>query len=229
MIKAIVFDMDDTLYPEHDYVKSGFKAVDAELQKLNVYGFFEKSVELFDSGQRTKIFNLVLDYLGVEYKNEFINELVSIYRNHLPEIKLFEDAKITLEKMHKEYPLGLISDGYLEAQTKKIEALELHKFVKEILLTDQLGRENWKPSEVPYNMMSKALNVKNHELVYIGDNINKDFITAKKLGWLTIHISRYGAEYSKIDTLRIEYQADFKVSSLLEIDSIINKYDLGSE
>ena len=227
MIKAIIFDMDDTLYPEYEYVLSGFKAVNDYLEQKNIFGFYKIAVQLFEKGERGKIFNDSLDILGISYNKEDILSLLKVYRNHKPTIKLFLDARHILDELSCKFPLGLISDGYLEAQQKKVEALKIEKYFAKIILTDEIGKDAWKPSPIAYEKMSDYFNVKHSEMIYIGDNASKDFITANKFGWTTVQIIRDSNEYKKIDVLP-EYKAQFEVYSLTEVINIINLKNIGS-
>ena len=85
----LVFDLDDTLYPEHEYVRSGFAAVDLWLkQNRDITGFSELANEQFNSGKRGNIFDIVLDQLGCGNPAELVPALVKVYREHDPAIKL---------------------------------------------------------------------------------------------------------------------------------------------
>jgi len=222
MIKVVVFDMDDTLFLERDYVLSGFLAVDRYLELKGISGFYNKSKELFESEVRGNIFNEVFEYFSIPYSNKDIKDLVDIYRNHMPNIKLLGESSWVISQLTSRYQLGLITDGYLNAQQNKAKALGLADYFHNIIFTDQFGREYWKPSERPYIEMKNFFNVMHHELVYIGDNPKKDFIAAKKLGWKTVHIARVDSEYSNV-IISEDYQADYKVSSLYEIPTLIER------
>lgn len=115
MSSLIIFDMDDTLYPEKEFVESGFLAVDSFLKsELSVHNFFEKAWDAFNSGKRKNIFNKVLKDVYFEKEEDFlIDKLVQIYRSHLPSIKLFNDAEWALKHYSKIAPLALLSDGFL--------------------------------------------------------------------------------------------------------------------
>ncbi len=221
MIKAVIFDMDDTLYPEYEYVFSGFKAVDEYLISKGTFGFFNMATHLFEKGERGKIFNQALECLDVSYSKDDIFNLVSIYRNHLPTINLFPDALQILETLKDKMPLGLISDGYFKVQQMKVQALGLTNYIEKIVLTDEFGRNAWKPSPIPYQILSKHFNLNTNELIYVGDNESKDFITANQLGWTTVQIIRDSNEYKNVEAT-INYRAHFKIKSLIEVLEIIN-------
>src|SRR5690554_5592925 len=99
-VKCIVFDIDDTLYLERDYAKSGFNAVGkwAE-QELGIAGFGAVAWRKFEAGTRQTIFNKALDALQVDYDIDLIKKLVHIYRPHAPAIELLPDAADCLTRL----------------------------------------------------------------------------------------------------------------------------------
>lgn len=221
MIKIIVFDVDDTLFPEREFVRSGFQAVgDWILNKYAVPDFFEVAWDFFVQGNRGKIFNLALAEIGIKDDSQIIQELIQIYREHKPQISLFSDAQwaIAYFKGHKK--LGAITDGYLTTQRNKVEALQIANSFDTIVYSDEYGRENWKPSPVPYLKMMELTGFQGSDCVYVGDNPHKDFVTAKKLDWLTVQIDRQDGEYSKMPAAP-GYEADHTILSLTELQAIL--------
>ncbi|MFR9018581.1 MAG: HAD family hydrolase [Fusobacterium sp.] len=193
MYKVIVFDLDDTLYFEKDYVKSGYKIISKYLNQkygLNEKVIYKEMLFLFYKSPKN-IFNRILDKYNISYSNEDIQNMITLYRNHKPKIKLSKDVRETLIfLLKKDYRLGIITDGFKEAQRKKIQVLHLEKYFEKIIVTDELGenREYWKPHEKSYILMKEYFNVEFNEMIYIGDNISKDFIAPIKLGILPIQI-----------------------------------------
>jgi putative hydrolase of the HAD superfamily len=213
-INAIVFDMDDTLYEEKEYVKSGFEAVGKWLKdEFQIIGFYETAWSLVVSGEKSFIFNKVLEKLNIVYDDTRIKKMVDYYRSHAPDIHLFDDAKWILENLNETIKIGLISDGYLAAQEMKVHALQLQNKFHSVILSDKWGKEHWKPSQFPYIQSSRELQVPHDQCVYIGDNVSKDFIGAKRLGWTTIHIYRKDGLYSGIEA-RKDYLAHYTVKDL---------------
>lgn len=194
MITTVIFDLDDTLYDEIDYCRSGFWAVADFLTGLaesptaeRIFGAFWKQ---FTAGNRTKTFNATLDELKITYDNKLIDELIKIYRNHNPKITLPQDSRDVLSRLSGRYTLGLLTDGFLPAQQLKVQALGLEKYFKCIVYTDQLGREFWKPSPAGFEKLMRTLNVEPEFIAYVADNEKKDFIAPNKLGFLSIQLIR---------------------------------------
>lgn len=223
MIKAVVFDLDDTLISERDYIESGFKFIASmiankyDFKKEKVYNImqskFEKSSE--------NVFNRTLDALEISYDMNYIKLLINSYRKHLPKISLYNDAKKILDYLYaKEIKLGIITDGYGSAQRNKLKVLDINDYFNHIVVTDELGREYWKPNRKPYEIMKAQLSVDYNNIIYVGDNETKDFITANKLGFITIVIKRKEGIYynKKADD---KYKAQYEINNLEELQQFI--------
>lgn len=224
MIKIIVFDLDDTLFPEHEFVLSGFHAVSNWLlENCSVSGFYEIAQELFQSKKRGKIFNLALDQLEIKHDTTLIQELVKVYREHNPNIHLHEDAAWAINYFRKHKKMGMITDGYLKTQKNKVKALNISSNFDAVIYSDSYGRENWKPSLLPYQKLMEVTKCQGNECLYIGDNPQKDFVTAKKLGWRTIRIKRQGGEYSDI-SVEDSYAADIDITSLFCLEEVLSYF-----
>ncbi len=97
-IQVVVFDLDDTLYPERSYAFSGFEAVGRWLAEHHACGFSPagRMRELFDTAHRPHVFDVVLQELGIEPSPERVQAMVKVYREHRPAIRLFPDAQEAL-------------------------------------------------------------------------------------------------------------------------------------
>jgi putative hydrolase of the HAD superfamily len=204
MITTVVFDLDDTLYDEIEYCKSGFAAVAEFLanrpeSRLSSMGEGEARSaehisavlwEQFTAGNHTKTFNAALDELGMGYEHELIGELIEVYRNHKPKISLPNDSRDVLCELSTKYTLALLTDGFLPGQQLKVQALGIEKYFECIVYTEQLGRECWKPSPAGFEKIMQTLKGKPENMAYVADNEKKDFIAPNKLGFSTIQLIR---------------------------------------
>ena len=202
MITTVVFDLDDTLYDEIEYCKSGFRAVAEFLAELPgappAVRFFGTLWEQFTAGNRTKIFNAALNELDISYDDKRIGELVNVYRSHIPNIKLPQDSRDILCELRAKYTLALLTDGFLPAQQLKVQSLGIEKYFKCIVYTEQLGREFWKPSPAGFEKIIETLNTRPESTVYIADNEKKDFVAPNKLGFLTVQLIRSARIHTSI-------------------------------
>ena len=227
MIKALLFDLDDTLYPEKKFVDSGFKTVShAMADKLGIRQtvLYGQLIRTFRKGSRGKIFDIALKKIGVQPSRQLISEMVHLYRIHTPKIKPYDDVPTCLRYLTKMYRLGLITDGYGDIQRRKIEALSIDRFFQLVIFSDDLSKGNWKPSPVPYEAALSKFHVLPHEAIYVGDNPYKDFIAARQLGLTTVRIKRKGGEYSSI-RLDAMHEADHEIKSLEELDMLVRSID----
>ena len=194
MIKVVVFDLDDTLYDEIDYCRSGFQAVSEFLSPLTktipANSIFDILWKEFTEGNRTGTFNTALDKIELTYDDKLIAELVNVYRTHIPQITLPQDSRDVLEQLSKKYILAMLTDGFLPAQRLKVQALGIEKFFNYIVYTEELGRDCWKPSPTGFEKILHTLDVKSENTVYIADNEKKDFIAPNKMDFLTIRLIR---------------------------------------
>jgi putative hydrolase of the HAD superfamily len=222
MSNCLIFDLDDTLYLEREYVFSGFKEIDKFLLKDHkLKGFYKIAKYFFEKGERDKIFNLSLKELDFSFDENFILSLIDLYRDHEPNITLTRDSFWALNK-YKNSNLGLITDGHSNSQIRKIKALRLKRYLKKIIVTDELGKKYWKPNPKAYKLIENYFHKDSEpqNFFYIGDNPIKDFISPKKLGWITIQISRKDSVY-KFNKNSIIQEADYSIKSLFELEKII--------
>jgi putative hydrolase of the HAD superfamily len=221
-VTTLVFDLDDTLFPEREFVQSGFKAVDEWLRTTrSIQDFQEAASTEFSAGVRGNIFNLALQRLGVLDEPGLVRQMVEVYRAHKPTIRLFADAAWALDHFAGTKQLGLLTDGYLAVQQRKVAALGIaHRFAA-MVFSDEAGREAWKPSAIPYEKVMTKLQRRGNECVYVGDNPAKDFMAPKALGWRTVQIRRAGGEYAAVKA-SLAHQADAIIHSLEELVGLVN-------
>lgn len=226
MIKALIFDLDDTLYYEMEYVLGAFKEVAkyfGNKYKKDNEELYLRMKQILEEFGRGKIFNIICKE---NVFKEDINDLVDIYRGSVPELELYEDSKEVLNWAREHgYNLGIITDGCSKVQWNKIKALGIEKLVDKIIVTDDLGREFWKPNKRAYLGMVKCLKIREDECVYIGDNPNKDFIGAREIGIKTVRIIREKGDHIKA-FLDEKYEADLNITNLLELRNLLENNKL---
>lgn len=216
-LRACVFDMDDTLYLERDYVRSGFESVGRWLKRTHcVTGFADVAWALFEEGRRGDIFDRTLERLGRDDLR--VADLVIRYRRHRPRIRMAPDAQRWLERHGGRGGLGLISDGPAASQSRKVTALGLRRLgFDPIVLTDRWGVAFRKPAPRAFRAVEKRLGLCGPELLYVADNPAKDFEAPRALGWRTVQIVRPGAIHAAA-TAPGQVGADLVITTLDELD-----------
>ena len=239
---VVVFDLDDTLYKEVDYLKSAYteiaKSVEADDDSDNIV---EKMLTWWENGEN--VFQRLIETYQLDMT---VDDLLTKYRTHIPKISLDEETKEVLQRMKDIVVLGIITDGRSNTQHNKIAALGLDGFMDEediIVSGDrekdhefhELHEERWeKPSELPFKYFMERYSV-NHSAnrsvnrkpytvnyYYVGDNTSKDFVAPNRLGWTTICLLDDGRNIHKQDfNLPQDMLPQHKISKIREIENII--------
>lgn len=181
-LDAIIFDLDDTLYSEKQYVRSGYHAIANAFPQI--VDMEEKLWQVFERGGKA-----IDEVLEAEGQLEKKNEALHIYRYQKPEITFYPGVKELLFRLRESgKKIGIITDGRPEGQNAKIEALGLCSLVDEIIITDELGGiEFRKPCAKAFELMQKRMNISYEKMCYVGDNIKKDFVAPNRLGMQVFH------------------------------------------
>lgn len=191
-IDAVIFDLDDTLYSEIEYVKSGFKAIAKGFPKISK---MEKKLwDSFCNGEMA--INQVLINEDV-FSEINLNKALELYRNHEPQIQLYNGVYEMLLKLKKaNKKLGIITDGRPIGQRAKIKSLGIDNLFDNIIVTDELGGVEYrKPNIYSFCLMIEKLGVKFDRSIYIGDNLKKDFKAPNSLGMKTVYFKNSNGIY----------------------------------
>ena len=222
--QAVIFDLDDTLYPERDYVLSGFRAVSLWAEEhwgIPAAPGFAELQKLLDHGVRGNTFDRWLASHQIPV-NGAIQELIHIYRNHQPTLMPFPEVPNLLLSLGKTHRLGLLSDGYLEVQQRKLCALNLAHYFDAIIFSDEWGREAWKPAAKPFEEILARLRTEANASIYVGDNPIKDFLGARQRGMFTIQVKRSDGLYTSLEPPTPAHAPDLTLESLVELKTFLS-------
>jgi len=220
--RAIIFDLDDTLYPERDYVLSGFRAVASWAETrlaIPAAEGYEALARLFADGVRGNTFNAWLAIYDQPAGR--VPELVAVYREHAPALRPFPGIPELLDALKPHCALGLLGDGYLDVQRKKLAALGLAHRFDAVVFTDEWGRDAWKPDTRAFLTIIERLGVPAAETVYVGDNHLKDFLGARRAGMGTICGRHPDGVYAHHAPPTAEHAADFVVDSVAALHAVL--------
>jgi putative hydrolase of the HAD superfamily len=186
---VVAFDLDDTLYPEETFVRSGFSAVAGFLQErwgVSAAEAFAVMWRSLEQRGRSSQFDDVVRELGLT-GSQSVAELIRVYRHHRPSITLPAESRETLDALQPR-PLYLVTDGHKVVQQHKIDALGLRPYFRHAYLTHRYGVHNRKPSTRVFELMMRRERCGADEIVYVGDDPSKDFRGIRPLGIHTLRV-----------------------------------------
>jgi len=214
----VVFDLDDTLYKEVDYVKSAYRYIAGMICRRGewpdeVYGClldsYFKGLNALDEVNRV---------FGFDVGKE---EFLGWYRSHNPSLALPADTLVTLEKLKGcGVRMGLMTDGRSVTQRNKIKAMGLSAYIPDryTVISEEFGSE--KPSEANYRYFMDLCGDESG-FVYVGDNPQKDFITANGLGWQTVGLRDNGCNIHRQQFIDEVHEPQLWIERLSQIVEIV--------
>jgi putative hydrolase of the HAD superfamily len=214
---VLVFDLDDTLYPELSYVHSGFRAVAAFLSPL-----LDAPAAALAAGMvaeeaahgRGQVFDNVLRQHG-RWAKTLVAACLRTYRQHRPELLLYPDAERCLTRFAA-WPLYIVTDGHKEVQARKVTALHLNTRVRHAYLTNRYGRHRAKPDPYVFELICGRERVVSGEVIYVGDNPRKDFVGIRPRGFRTVRILRGNYAHLEADAAHEAHQRIHSLDELTE-------------
>ena len=203
---VVVFDLDDTLYDEIDFVKSGFKEISKYLKNKDYYKFM---LDEFYKNGSGKVFNKLIDQFDLDIS---LQKLIEVYRFHIPDISLPLES-IELLKFSQQFKTALISDSHYIMQKNKYIALGLSDYIEYPVFTDFYHTK--KPQEKAFKMVMEHF-IDESEYIYISDNPKKDFIAPNSLKWKSIRYKNSLGIYKEYKN-----NANYEVENRSEIIKIL--------
>lgn len=221
MIRAVIFDLDDTLYREMDYVESGFSEVAAYVERqlgIDATSTKDRLLEILDRDGRGKVFD---EWIHERQLGSSLSpsELVQVYRQHTPSITLYPEVEAELTRLRSSaISTGIITDGCLMVQEMKIGVLGLQRLVDDIVCTDAKGDDYAKPNPRVFLDIVERFGVHPKDSMYIGNDPMKDFTGPREIGMYSVHITRPIVGTHACD-------ADFHITDLCELDSLLKSVE----
>jgi putative hydrolase of the HAD superfamily len=192
MIHAVVFDLDNTLYPHCQYVQGAFAGIAdhlARLSGLDARTLLEDMLADWRhaAGRYGRFYRDLLEKHGL-FTEENERTCRGIYHAHEPVLAAFPGVPDMLAALKETYRLGLLTDGWAPTQRRKLDALHLAPCFQAILFTGDLGEPYYKPHPRGYRMLLEQLQAAPEEAVFVGDNPDADIRGARQVGMWTVRV-----------------------------------------
>ena len=188
--RAILFDLDDTLYPYQAFVKSGFRALARQLAAE--HGLPVRSIlrvlrrALAGEAQGREVQALCAYF---RLPQTLVPALVATLRHHQPTLRLPRESAATLRSLRGAWRIGILTNGHPAIQRRKIAALGVADLVDAVLCAAECGSAEGKPAPAVFQTALQRLQADAARTVFVGDDLTADIGGARAVGMKTIHIT----------------------------------------
>lgn len=226
MIKAIIFDLDDTLFDcTGTLVDSARKRAARALHKA---GFPEKEEVIYKKinllsekhGAKADVFGMLCKKYSLDerHTNRMVDIALNAYNSEVVEdIKLFDDVLPILAKLRNHYRLALVTSGAYARQKRKIQILELEK---EFDLVHIDSEEEGRTKTDYFNDVLEKFQLKPNEVITIGDRVVSEIKVGNRLGMYTVQMM-HGRHRNVVPKSDLE-EPDYRISRISELMKIID-------
>ncbi|MGD6850542.1 MAG: HAD family hydrolase [Candidatus Bathyarchaeia archaeon] len=220
-INAVIFDLDNVLYDERQYINNAFKNIADFLSKKSHYTEEEIQYKLRDHLNRkgtmySRLFNDVLSELGL--KQTLLHEILGLYASVNMPLNLYPEAKqVLIDLKNAGLKLALLTNGLVQVQKNKIRLLDLQGLFDVIVYAREVSSLE-KPNPELYKFICNKLSLEFKRTLCLGDNPYTDFWGANRLG---IHTARLMLGEFRTVRLSQDYEAEHNMDRLEDIKKII--------
>ena len=223
MIKAIIFDLDNTLT---DFMKMKDMAIEAAVDAM-----IDAGLKLSREELKAKIYAVykregiedqtVFDkFLQVELgriDNKILASAIVAYRRARDSaLVLYPHVTLTLMELVKRgLKLAVVSDAPARQVWLRLCDLNLQHFFHHVVTFEDTGER--KPSPLPFRKALSLLGVNASEALMVGDWPERDVVGAAQLGMKTV-FARYGDTFGTVNS-----GADFDVNDIIELIDIVDR------
>jgi putative hydrolase of the HAD superfamily len=198
VISAAIFDLDDTLYPQSQWLDGAWKAVGGAAAGYGVDPDVLRPALVAAAACGSASGGIIDRALSVIGRPDVpVPPLVDAFRRHRAvRLSTFPGALEALSRLGESLPLGLVTDGHPGIQRGKLRSLGLSDRFDAVIFSDELGRDRRKPHPAPFRAVLRQLGVDAHTAVYIGDHPDKDIAGAASVGMPAIRV--FTGEYAAL-------------------------------
>lgn len=200
-VKAIFFDIDDTLFPTTEFTAKARRDVISAMMEVGLdvdeREGYEKLLEVIAEygSNYPGHFDRLLEKLRVPYDARYVAAGIVAYHDAKLSMHCYPDTKRTLAALRERgYALGVISDGLAVKQWDKIIRLGLEHFFDAVVVSEAVGVE--KPDRRIFGLALKRFSLKPVQTAYVGDRLDKDVAGAKAAGMVAVHVRRDGKGFA---------------------------------
>lgn len=245
-IRAVVFDLDDTLCGYWEAAKTGIRrcfelcrpeGVSVETMLANWVAAFQEFCPTLsksdwypaylESGEptRTEQMRRALSRLGI-VDEELADRMSLTYMEQRDSaLALYDDALLALQTLKASYRLGMITNGPADIQRQEIGTLGIGGFFDSILIEGEVGFG--KPRVEVFRLAESQLGVQPHEALFVGNSFSHDIRPAIAAGWRTVWLRRpTDVPFGKSSPEPIPADGPFPDLILSDLSSLVSTLEL---
>jgi HAD superfamily hydrolase (TIGR02253 family) len=223
MIKAVIFDLDNTLV---DFMTMKRLAVSAAINSM-----IDAGLRLTPAEAQARI-DAIYKEKGIEFQNVFDHLLYDVFQK--VDYKILSAGVIAYRRAREAalvpYPhvnmtlvallkrgikLAVVSDAPGREAWLRLCYLNFHQLFDHVVTFEDTGER--KPSPAPFRRALDLLQVEPHEAVMVGDWAERDVVGAANLG-ITTAFARYGDTFGTVES-----HADFDLNDVSELLDVIDR------
>jgi putative hydrolase of the HAD superfamily len=218
MIRAILFDIDDTLFPSTEFAESARRNA---IRAMISMGIHKEENELYamlidiikkKGSNYQNHFDLLCRELGEKRPARYIAAAVGAYHNTKTAIQPYPEVPKTLLSLRESgYKLYIASNGEAIKQWDKLIRLQLAIYFEDVFVSEELGEEK---SQSFFRKALKRIGCKPEEALMVGDREDADIVPAKAIGIKTARM--LSGKFKSNPSV-----ADFQINRISEIPTIL--------
>jgi putative hydrolase of the HAD superfamily len=206
--RAVIFDLDDTLYPYRRFVLSGFAAVAAHLestQGVPARTALRVLVTAWRGPDRGRELQACLTAFGLA--PEGLRTLLKVLRGHRPRLRLPADAQRTLATLKANgWRTGVLTNGPKPIQARKISVLGISRYVDAVVYAREHGSGAGKPEPQPFEEIARQLHVPPARSVFVGDDERCDVGGAATAGMIPVRCLAWVSPFGSTAARAVAYR-----------------------
>lgn len=211
-LKAIFFDVDDTLYSTTEFARNARLAAiqnmirfGLRMQKDDCLRELEEVVKEFSSNYEQHFDKLLLRipdhyYQGTNPAILIAAAVAGYHETKIRDLSAHEDVVEVLKliKRYSSLRLGIITNGVTIKQAEKVVRLDIYQYLDSgaIFISDQMGMN--KPNIKLFLRACRAVAVRPPEAMYVGDHPRLDIDPANRTGMISVHSRRGGKHIDEV-------------------------------
>lgn len=149
--------------------------------------------------------------LPADRSEEIGRDYMEFYRNHWSWV---DGAREALEEVVEKYPVGIVTNGFLETQQMKIDKMGLEQYTNLFVITEEIGV--MKPHQKVFDVATERAGVDRESILYVGDSYSSDIIGGRNAGWNTAWFTMFVSEIEENQT------ADFQFDQFPMLTNYLN-------